>query len=400
MAGRSSWGLAAAVAAAALLAASATGWLPQDEDADNDLLPHEQRSHRFFPFLPVVRFANRQCAADNGLNGTCFTRRECSNYGGIASGTCANSLGCCCVIIRSCGTSSRINCTYFVNPNYPATYTGGTRCTITINKCNSNVCQVRLDFIDFSLAQPDANGNCVDDAFTVSGAASIVPRICGENTGQHIYVDFEAGNTPLQLSVDATTTNTFGRRWNIKVTQIECDSVNRAPTGCLMYYTSTTGTVKSFNYGTTANPAADVTLAGTRELVNLNYGVCVQMQPGYCCIEWSQNPADPYSFTVSGDTGGLDNTLLGQPAAALNDGACTGDFIVIPNPSQNGVPVNTDRFCGNALITTTTCSKPFVMTVVTDAGEQGNVAAGINPDNENRGFCLFFRQIPFTVDSS
>jgi hypothetical protein len=48
--------------------------------------------------------------------------------------------------------------------------------------------------------------------------------------------------------------------------------------------------------------------------------------------------------------------LAGTAGIALNGEACYKDFIVIPNPTQNP-PVNTDRFCGNALIATT-CKYP------------------------------------------
>jgi hypothetical protein len=34
----------------------------------------------------------------------------------------------------------------------------------------------------------------------------------------------------------------------------------------------------------------------------MKYGVGVQQEPGYCSIEWMQDPTDPYSFTVSEDT--------------------------------------------------------------------------------------------------
>jgi len=51
---------------------------------------------------------------------------------------------------------------------------------------------------------------------------------------------------------------------------------------------------------------------GTRQLTNTNYGVCVRMAAGYCSIQWQQNSNDPYSFTVSGDTDGIDPTLLGK----------------------------------------------------------------------------------------
>jgi hypothetical protein len=51
---------------------------------------------------------------------------------------------------------------------------------------------------------------------------------------------------------------------------------------------------------------------GTRQIANTNYGVCVQAAPGYCSLQWAQNPNDMYAFTVSGDTGGIAPTLLGM----------------------------------------------------------------------------------------
>lgn len=117
-----------------------------------------------------------------------------------------------------------------------------------------------------------------------------------------------------------------------------------------MYYTSLTGTVKSFNYGQTAASGTLVTNAtGTRELANLNYGVCIEMQPGYCSIEWSQTSGDPYSFTVTNDTiTATGDGTVGTTAASLIGSNCTTDFVVIPNPYYtNGTAVNSDRFCGN-----------------------------------------------------
>jgi len=68
-----------------------------------------------------------------------------------------------------------------------------------------------------------------------------------------------------------------------------------APTGCLQYFISETGQIKSFNYkpeteGDTPN-----------HLANLNYGVCFRVANGYCGIRYSQLQTDPYSFTISED---------------------------------------------------------------------------------------------------
>ncbi|XP_015186546.1 PREDICTED: uncharacterized protein LOC107071777 [Polistes dominula] len=343
------------------------------------------RQKKFFPFFSVIRFANSQCLASNSLNGTCFTRRECNSYGGTPSGTCANGLGICCIFQKSCGSTTNINNTYFINPGYPTTYKGGERCTITINKCNSDICQIRLDFIDFSLAQPNENGTCDFDLFLVSGASSSVPRICGENSNQHVYADFN-GASPITISIGTNGDYPFDRRWNIRIQQIACDSLWRVPNGCLQYYKSISDTVTSFNYGTTVNSRQpDV---ATREMVNLNYGVCVRMALGYCSIEWSQS--NMYSFSISGVTGGfLDPTLPGTSAVADSGLDCIHDFVIVPNPSENGIPLNTERFCGNAFITKTSSLKPFVLYVVTNDND-------VN-DTQNKGFQLRYRQLPCAV---
>lgn len=77
------------------------------------------------------------------------------------------------------------------------------------------------------------------------------------------------------------------------------------------------------------------------------------MVPGYCQIEWSQNPNDMYSFTVTNDTDILDNTILGTPGASVVGSNCTTDYVIIPNPMINGIPTGYDRFCGNGFPTVT-----------------------------------------------
>ena len=42
----------------------------------------------------------------------------------------------------------------------------------------------RLDFVSFTTAQPTA-GTCTADTFTVGGASTVAPTICGDNAGQH-----------------------------------------------------------------------------------------------------------------------------------------------------------------------------------------------------------------------
>ncbi|XP_001602445.1 uncharacterized protein LOC100118488 [Nasonia vitripennis] len=355
-----------------------------DEPRDVGVL---QRQKRFFPLFSVVRFPNSPCTASNSFNGTCFTKRECAHQGGTAFGTCANGFGVCCLFQKSCGTTTNVNNTYFTNPSYPTTYDGGDRCVITVKRCNSNICQLRLDFLDFTLAQPTADGVCDFDLLSVSGGASRVPRICGENTDQHVYVDFE-GSNPITISIDSSTEYTFKRRWNIRIQQIACDSAMRAPSGCLQYHTALSGNVDSFNYGSSTNPrtvtttdptgAVTTTRIGTREMANLNYGVCVKMASGYCSLRWSAT-----DFSVTGD---LTTTSTPTPASGT---ACTTDFIIIPNPFESGMATGVDRYCGSSLTEKTTFLKPFVLYVVTDDTEEGTTTT----DTENKGFSLMYKQM-------
>ena len=63
-------------------------------------------------------------------------------------------------------------------------------CTYTFNKYSSDICRIRLDFVDAELASPSTDGTCTTDYFLgthVTGPTA--PKICGYNSGQHIYLD-------------------------------------------------------------------------------------------------------------------------------------------------------------------------------------------------------------------
>ncbi|XP_030031849.2 uncharacterized protein LOC115448536 [Manduca sexta] len=365
-----------------------------DDVDENEVAVHGERKGKLlFPFVSIVRFANTDCSSSNALNGTCLARRECNNLNGTITGTCASRRGRCCIVSRTCGSTTNVNNTYFISPGYPAAYAGGQACTIIVNRCNNNICQLRIDFLDFMVAQPDGDGNCVTDSITITGGNTVVPALCGDLTGQTLFVDFN-GNAAITISITATLATTFARRWNIRLTQLGCDCPGIAPNGCLQYYTGIMGTINGFNYGTAANTALSASLVtGTRQIANLNYGICIRMEAGYCSIQYSQTANDMYSFTVTGDVEGADNTVLGTNVGAVNDGACVTDFVVVPNPTvvATGLPVGTDRFCGLGFVPIQTALKPFVLFVTTDANE--GATATTPPDVANRGFSLTYRQI-------
>ncbi|CAB3225430.1 unnamed protein product [Arctia plantaginis] len=364
-----------------------------EEDMYNSTQVEGRRGKILFPFVSIVRFANTECATQNVMSGTCLARRECNNLNGTITGNCANRRGRCCVVSRSCGVATNVNNTYFSSPGYPAAYAGGQTCTIIVNRCNNNICQLRIDFMDLVLAQPNGDGVCNTDSISITGGNTVVPLLCGDLTGQTLYVDFN-GNAAITITVTATLATTFARRWNIKLIQLSCDCPGLAPNGCLQYYRGITGTIQGFNYGTGANTALSASLVtGTRQIANLNYGICIRMEAGYCAIRYTQAANDVFSFTLTGDVDGADNTVLGTAVGAVNDGQCLTDFVVIANPTvvATGAAVGTDRFCGLGFVPVQTAAKPFVLYVVTDANE--GATATTPPDVANRGFSLAYTQI-------
>lgn len=86
--------------------------------------------------------------------------------------------------MTECGQSSKENITLWTSSG--SNFNQQQTCSVMINKINSDICQFRVDFFNFAIQQP-TNGDCNMDRFTVSGQDynSIVPTLCGTNTGQH-----------------------------------------------------------------------------------------------------------------------------------------------------------------------------------------------------------------------
>jgi len=137
----------------------------------------------------ILRFASTACSGENGDSGTCLTDRECTAKGGIGINQCGGGALTCCSFKFTCGSTTNQNETIFVNNAYPRGENGTDTCQVTIEK-QPNVCQLRLDFEEFTLAQPDEHGLCTTDSFMVrTTVGERLPILCGENSNQHIYID-------------------------------------------------------------------------------------------------------------------------------------------------------------------------------------------------------------------
>jgi len=362
-------------------------------DTTNATVSASERSGRFFSLFSIVRFANTLCVGSNGFNGTCITAAECAAVtGGTSSGSCASGFGVCCtVFVSTCGTTITRNNTYWVQPGYSsnnASYTTAGQCSVNVQKCSPDICQLRLDFITFDIADPDANAGtatqCLTDIFTVSGQTNNVPGICGYNQNQHMYLHMTPGSNQFTLSMllSGSTTN---RYWNIRTSQIPCGTTYTAPSDCLQWFTDAVGTFNSFNYQFIQTPVV-------QHIANQDYTVCIRTAQGFCGICYSVCDV-PNTF------GALDTFLISiEAATTIVDAACLTDFIHIPcavatQTSTGGTCIS--NICGAAFTAATggvtpapvySYRKPFEVRFYTDASDAAT--------DEGIGFCLKYQQLP------
>lgn len=416
--------------------------------------PSDEKTGKHFSLFSVVTFKNEECTSDTSMvggsrKGTCFTTTECSDKGGVKSGNCASGFGVCCVFIENSGADATIsqNRTLLRNAEFPSTTTATAATTIvyTLQKVSSDICQIRLDFIAFTLAGP-ANSketivgttlaqinHCTNDAITFAqSGGSAVPQMCGALTGEHLYVDlgFDATDTSVVTLIMAATVvpATALRSWDIYTQQIECYASYRAPEGCHRYFMSNFGKVISMNFlSLTTTTLGDNGQNSGIELGSQNLKTCIRRSKGMCCVLYqvcTSFNGIQLATDITGETGttgiqGVFNAAwsidtntfpmdiaIEQANAGMVDAQCTSDYVEIPSSwsgacGANGsarMTVNT-RYCGagfganlhyaNAGTKHTPvcdCSEPFSVVhfsdMADDLGGTGNIGV-INGINTN-----------------
>ncbi|XP_033207964.1 uncharacterized protein LOC117167267 [Belonocnema kinseyi] len=361
------------------------------------------RDQRLLPLFTVVKFDNNLCIGNTGENGTCISSLECSQRRGISNGICANGYGVCCFVSVTCGHTTIDNNTYFVNTHYPGTSDGTESCQLTVLKSHPDVCQFRLDFEQFNIRGPETLNNlCTYDQFIVSGG-NPVPPICGNNNGNHMYIDVGNGQTnPVTISFVTSGTG-FDRSWKVRISQIPCSSIYRSEEGCLQYFTGVSGQIKSFNY----EPVTGL------QLSNQDYSVCIRMERNFCGIQYMACPEGMVQVTsgtapnapqsLRNNAFSLTGNVLSGQVAATTGQNCQTDWLMIPCATSSGrLPMAplmcVDRICGGVFNTEASTNsstiistvKPFRLVFHTDGTESPN-------DVGNKGFCLNYVQQPCTM---
>ncbi|KAK3888258.1 hypothetical protein Pcinc_007676 [Petrolisthes cinctipes] len=324
---------------------------------------------------------NAPSCGEGASEGTCLPYFLCNNLQGTVDGTCSAGFGQCCLFERSCGDGSDTLLSYFTNVDANANTV--TSCDLSVTKIQ-NVCQLRLEMPLMTLAEPDSEGECVDQYLEVTGGQggnSI--KICGDNAGQHLVVNVKDAEGPFIVSV-VNTVVTPSSTWRIKITQISCDSPDLAPVGCDQYYLEPTGSVKSFNYvnkeSTATLDTPDGIKPGARHLQG-SYTVCAKVETESCGLTWSSSP-DDYSFTITGNP-----TLAPQFNIQINEDCLSPatDYLLfsVGESTESEEPII--LVCGTRFPPDVSSSSDRFKVIA------NSVEAGDN-DLDNRGFHLSYMQ--------
>ena len=236
--------------------------------------------------------------------------------------------------VYSCSQSSSGMTTNFINPSYPQYDSEAGSCKFYLI-LNSNVCQVRVDFVDTDMLAP-VEGKCSQQSLTISGSIRPlgVTSFCGKNSDQHFYIETSrtGANSYVEFSVSTQTSSQY--KWGLWITQITCDGTRtiQAPTGCFQYYFDTAALIQSYNYD------------GGQYYTDQHYRMCILTSTAACQIsfttegafmleKWGNFKTNPYT------------------RAGVTPQYCVQDYLQIPGGSSPGGRVTHDRFCGGQLST-------------------------------------------------
>lgn len=315
------------------------------------------RLSKHFSLFSVVQFNNEQCTTDTtpaggATIGTCYTASECTTKNGVSAGRCASGFGVCCVFLNIGEANAQImeNRTRLRNRLYPLTNaaTAAQSISYTVNKMQSDICQIRLDFSTFVLAGPantleniggtvaqTTHTHCTTDTLTIvtSAISNVVDTpsstLCGALTGEHLYVELSptaADTATVQIATNPATTNaaTADRVWDVMVSQIECHVPWRAPAGCDRFITTDAGQITSYNFRTLANSQGSNTGI---ELAAQSIKTCIRRSKGMCCVEYQVCTAfggivlvdaGTNGATIDRGVGSITNQLFINPAWSLD----------------------------------------------------------------------------------
>jgi len=115
-----------------------------------------------------------------------------------------------------------------------------------------------------------------------------------------VYVDVSEGNEPVALNFRLTN-GLQSRMWEMRVIQLGFEQ--RAPVGCLQYFRSPNGTLRTFNY-----------LPNGRYLAEHDYLLCIRQERDMCGIAYQPCTRDSFRIGPGGFQGASNATNTGNVA--------------------------------------------------------------------------------------
>ncbi|XP_065369201.1 uncharacterized protein LOC135961603 [Calliphora vicina] len=323
------------------------------------------------------------CVTSDDSTGTCMSRFKCLSSGGSPKGYCS-SFGVCCETNLQCNSVSKLKRTIIKNP----TNINANPCVYTIQPYSADVCQLLIQFQRFEIEPPvyDAANNILECGDNLSIGDF---TLCGDNTGQHLYVPFNVANGVSEVSLTFNLPNRWPSSiWRLVVTQLECPAQPRrrsqsfmpfvngnnlqslrtifsshsnadlellAPHGCHQYYTQLSDNIKSFNY------KAD---GSTYYLPNMNYVICIKPTGGANMIEY-QAQKFSMSNAIQGSMG-----YDGDCHSTVQTPPRREDYLMIPQSYvANSLNIMPSYYCGTSLQTSPSivASAPFLIYFSSDS---------------------------------
>merc|ERR1712002_1002843 len=273
----------------------------------------EKNLEKIFGIPDLFSITPYECPlSDNQGTGTCYSLFDCIKKNGAAMGKCAKGFGVCCSVSATTtnvegNTTISSNGGFFTSPGFSSSsrsVDGGTRQarnlegeTYVATLTPENKVQMLLEFYSFDIMGP-TEGDCDEDKMEIIVPGSMqIPTLCGNNDGQHMYIDlsnYDSSSDEMKI-VMTLSSETYTRSWNVNVTYLS--SYETSHPLCLQYFTETSGVISSFNYGNYASTP--------QYLNNQEYTVCFKYLSNYCDIGFTFN-----TLSLDGSIGSCGNDYV------------------------------------------------------------------------------------------
>ncbi|KAG7188960.1 hypothetical protein KM043_008558 [Ampulex compressa] len=281
-------------------------WSNDVEETEDHPKRERKSSPRVLNFFPVP--VEEECLSqDKRRRGICMNTYECRIQHGKSHGPCALGFGVCCIFTATCDEEVQNNLTYVTSPGFPNLIDWPMNCSVAVRKIDRQVSQLRIDFVHFNIGQPNGRtGICDEDIMEITSGRTTF-RLCGWNSGQHVYIDMGEDDEPVTLDFRLPG-GLQSRMWEMRVVQLGFEQ--RAPSGCLQYFRSPNGTLRTLNY-----------LPNGRFLADQDYLLCVRQEKDMCGIAYTPCTRDSFRIGPSSTSTSPTNDTNDASSVANNTAA-------------------------------------------------------------------------------